>query len=63
MVKWIKDRTLPVVFLATLVVGGLLVCGGLFTINRTVGLVGSGLLVMATGHWVTYLTSIRGGTR
>lgn len=63
MVEWVKARTLPVLFLATLIVGLLLVAVGLFTINSTVGLVGTGVLTVAAGHWVTYLTSIRGGTR
>lgn len=61
MVKWVLARPLPVLFLATLVIGLLFVSIGLFTISSTVGLVGTGVLVVAGGHWVTYLTSIRGG--
>lgn len=63
MVQWIKARSLPVLFLATLLLGVALVSVGLFTIGVTWGLLGTGTLVLAAGHWVTYLTSIRGGTR
>lgn len=62
MVEWVKARPLPVLFLATLIFGVVLICVGLFSISPTVGFIGTGALVLVTGHWVTYLTSIRGGT-
>lgn len=60
MTSWINRNRIGFTFLATLVVGLILISAAAFTISCTLGLLVSGVAFVAGGHWVTYLKTMTG---
>lgn len=58
MSAWVRQNPLPLFFLATLLVGVLLLSVAFFTISAFWGLAVTGLLVISAGHWITYLRTL-----
>lgn len=63
MVKWIQRNQLGFIFLASLVLGLVLISAAAFTVSPGLGLLASGVALIAGGHWVTYLRTATGGSR
>lgn len=62
MTRWAKQNPLPAFFLVTLALGLLSLSLAAWTVSVFWGLIVTGVVLLAGGHWVTYLKTM-GGTR
>lgn len=60
MVAWVKGHQLPFFFLASLILGLILVTAAAFTVSAGLGLFTAGVSSIGGGHWVTYLKVSKG---
>lgn len=58
MTTWINRNRIGFTFLATLVLGLILISAAAFTVSCTLGLLVGGVALVAGGHWVTYLKTM-----
>lgn len=55
VVDWARHNSTPLTLLVTLVLGCVLIVSAAFTVSAFAGLLTAGVLMVAAGHWVTYL--------
>lgn len=51
----VKERAVSLLFVLSVLLGVSLIAAGAFLVGSVAGLITSGLLALAAGHWLTYL--------